>query len=390
MSKRDYYDVLGVSKSSSAEEIKKAYRKLAIKFHPDKNPNDKTAEDKFKEAAEAYEILSNPEKKQRYDHYGHAGVGGASGNGGGYGGGGMNMEDIFSQFGDIFGGGGGSPFDSFFGGGGQQSRGGRRVAKGTNLRIKVKLTLEEIANGTEKKIKVNKQITCKTCDGSGAKDRNSVSTCQTCGGSGAVRRVTNTILGQMQTTSTCPTCNGSGSQITAKCTSCHGEGIVRGEETIAINIPAGVSDGMQLSMSGKGNAAPNGGIPGDLIILIEEVAHETLKREGNNVVYDLHVSIIDAALGYSAEVPTIDGKAKIKIEPGTQSGKLLRLKGKGLPEINSYHRGDQIIHINIWTPKALSSEERSMLEKLRESPNFKPQPGKNDKSFFEKMKEYFE
>lgn len=390
MSKRDYYDVLGVSKSSSAEEIKKAYRKLAIKFHPDKNPNDKTAEDKFKEAAEAYEILSNPEKKQRYDHYGHAGVGGASGNGGGYGGGGMNMEDIFSQFGDIFGGGGGSPFDSFFGGGGQQSRGGRRVAKGTNLRIKVKLTLEEIANGTEKKIKVNKQITCKTCDGSGAKDRNSVSTCQTCGGSGAVRRVTNTILGQMQTTSTCPTCNGSGSQITAKCTSCHGEGIVRGEETITINIPAGVSDGMQLSMSGKGNAAPNGGIPGDLIILIEEVAHETLKREGNNVVYDLHVSIIDAALGYSAEVPTIDGKAKIKIEPGTQSGKLLRLKGKGLPEINSYHRGDQIIHINIWTPKALSSEERSMLEKLRESPNFKPQPGKNDKSFFEKMKEYFE
>ncbi|WP_342331169.1 molecular chaperone DnaJ [Pedobacter sp. FW305-3-2-15-E-R2A2] len=391
MSKRDYYDVLGVSKSSSAEEIKKAYRKLAIKFHPDKNPNDKTAEDKFKEAAEAYEILSNPEKKQRYDHYGHAGVGGASGNGGGYGGGGMNMEDIFSQFGDIFGGGGGSPFDSFFGGGGQQSRGGgRRVAKGTNLRIKVKLTLEEIANGTEKKIKVNKQITCKTCDGSGAKDRNSVSTCQTCGGSGAVRRVTNTILGQMQTTATCPTCNGSGSQITSKCTSCHGEGIVRGEETITINIPAGVSDGMQLSMSGKGNAAPNGGIPGDLIILIEEVAHETLKREGNNVVYDLHVSIIDAALGYSAEVPTIDGKAKIKIEPGTQSGKLLRLKGKGLPEINSYHRGDQIIHINIWTPKALSSEERSMLEKLRESPNFKPQPGKNDKSFFEKMKEYFE
>jgi molecular chaperone DnaJ len=391
MSKRDYYDVLGVSKSSSAEEIKKAYRKLAIKFHPDKNPNDKTAEDTFKEAAAAYEILSNPEKKQRYDHYGHAGVGGASGNGGGYGGGGMNMEDIFSQFGDIFGGGGGSPFDSFFGGGGQQSRGGgRRVAKGTNLRIKVKLTLEEIANGTEKKIKVNKQITCKTCDGSGAKDRNSVSTCQTCGGSGAVRRVTNTILGQMQTTATCPTCNGSGSQITSKCTSCHGEGIVRGEETITINIPAGVSDGMQLSMSGKGNAAPNGGIPGDLIILIEEVAHETLKREGNNVVYDLHVSIIDAALGYSAEVPTIDGKAKIKIEPGTQSGKLLRLKGKGLPEINSYHRGDQIIHINIWTPKALSSEERSMLEKLRESPNFKPQPGKNDKSFFEKMKEYFE
>jgi len=390
MSKRDYYDILGVGKSSSPEEIKKAYRKLAIKYHPDKNPDDHTAEDKFKEAAEAYEILSNPEKKQRYDHYGHAGVGGASG-GGGYGGGGMNMEDIFSQFGDIFGGGGGggSPFESFFGGG-QSRGGGRRVAKGSNLRIKVKLTLEEIAHGAEKKIKVNKQVTCKTCDGSGAKDKSSISTCKSCGGSGSVRRVTNTILGQMQTTSTCPTCNGSGSQITSKCNSCHGEGTVRGEETITINIPAGVSDGMQLSMSGKGNAAPNGGIPGDLIILIEEIPHESLKREGNNVVYDLHLSIIDAALGYSAEVPTIDGKAKIKIEPGTQSGKLLRLKSKGIPEVNSYHRGDQIIHVNIWTPKALSSEERAMLEKLRESPNFKPQPGKNDKSFFEKMKEYFE
>jgi molecular chaperone DnaJ len=390
MSKRDYYDILCVAKNSSAEEIKKAYRKLAIKYHPDKNPDDHTAEDKFKEAAEAYEVLSNPEKKQRYDHYGHAGVGGASG-GGGYGSGGMNMEDIFSQFGDIFGGGGGggSPFESFFGGQ-QRGGGGRRVAKGSNLRIKVKLTLEEIAHGAEKKIKVNKQVVCKTCDGSGAKDKSSISTCKTCGGSGSVRRVTNTILGQMQTTSTCPTCNGSGSQITSKCTSCHGEGTVRGEETISINIPAGVSDGMQLSMSGKGNAAPNGGIPGDLIILIEEIPHETLKREGNNIVYDLHLSIVDAALGYSAEVPTIDGKAKIKIEPGTQSGKLLRLKAKGIPEVNSYHRGDQIIHVNIWTPKALSSEERSILEKLRDSPNFKPQPGKNDKSFFEKMKEYFE
>jgi len=389
MSKRDFYDILGVAKNASAEEIKKAYRKLAIKHHPDKNPDDKAAEEKFKEAAEAYEVLSNPEKKQRYDQFGHAGVGAAGGGGGGYGGGGMNMEDIFSQFGDIFGSGGGSPFDSFFGG--QQSRSsGRRVTKGSNLRIKVKLTLEEIANGTEKKIKVNKQITCKTCDGSGAKDRSSVSTCNTCGGSGAVRRVTNTILGQMQTTATCPTCHGSGQQITAKCNACHGEGSVRGEETININIPAGVSDGMQLSMAGKGNAAPNGGVPGDLIILIEELPHETLKREGNNIVYDLHVSIIDAALGFSAEVPTIDGKAKIKIDPGTQSGKLLRLKGKGIPEINSYHRGDEIIHVNIWTPKVLNSEERAMLEKLRESPNFKPQPGKNDKSFFDKMKEYFE
>ncbi|WP_113662587.1 molecular chaperone DnaJ [Pedobacter nanyangensis] len=387
MSKRDYYDVLGVAKSASAEEIKKAYRKLAIKYHPDKNPDDKSAEDKFKEAAEAYEVLSSPEKKQRYDQFGHAGVGGAAG--GGYGGGGMNMEDIFSQFGDIFGG-GGSPFDSFFGGGQSRGGGGRRVAKGSNLRIKVKLTLDEIAKGAEKKIKVNKQISCKACDGTGAKDKSSVSTCKTCGGSGSVRRVTNTILGQMQTTATCPTCHGSGQQITAKCNVCHGDGTVRGEETISINIPAGVSEGMQLSMAGKGNAAPNGGIPGDLIILIEELPHETLKREGNNIVYDLHISIPDAALGASVEVPTIDGKAKIKIEPGTQSGKLLRLKGKGIPEVNSYHRGDQIIHVNIWTPKALNSEERALLEKLKESANFKPQPGKNDKSFFDRMKEYFE
>lgn len=389
MSKRDYYDVLGVAKGASAEEIKKAYRKLAIKYHPDKNPDDKSAEDKFKEAAEAYEVLSSPEKKQRYDQFGHAGVGGAA-SGGYSGGGGMNMEDIFSQFGDIFGGGGGSPFDSFFGGGQSRGGGGRRVAKGTNLRIKVKLTLDEIAKGAEKKIKVNKQISCKTCDGTGAKDKSSVSTCKTCGGSGSVRRVTNTILGQMQTTATCPTCHGSGQQITAKCNVCHGDGTVRGEETISINIPAGVSEGMQLSMAGKGNAAPNGGIPGDLIILIEEVPHETLKREGNNIVYDLHISIPDAALGASVEVPTIDGKAKIKIEPGTQSGKLLRLKGKGIPEVNSYHRGDQIIHVNIWTPKALNSEERALLEKLKESANFKPQPGKNDKSFFDRMKEYFE
>ncbi len=390
MAKRDYYDILGVTRSSSADEIKKAYRKMAIKYHPDKNPGDKQSEENFKEAAEAYEVLSNPEKKNRYDQFGHAG-GASSPNGGGYGGGHMNMEDIFSQFGDIFGGGGGggSPFDSFFGGQ-QQSRGGRRVARGSNLRIKVKLSLEEIAKGVEKKVKVNKQVVCTTCDGSGAKDKSSFNTCPTCNGSGAVRRVTNTILGQMQTTSTCPTCNGEGTQITSKCTSCHGEGLVRGEETISINIPAGVSEGMQLSMSGKGNAAPRGGIPGDLIILIEEIPHESLKREGNNVIHDLHISFVDAAIGASVEVPTIDGKAKIKIEPGTQGGKILRLKGKGIPEVNSYHKGDQLIYVNIWTPKALSKDEREMLDKLRESPNFKPQPGKNEKSFFDKMKEYFE
>jgi molecular chaperone DnaJ len=388
MAKRDYYDVLGVAKGSDADEIKKAYRKMAIKYHPDKNQGDKAAEEKFKEAAEAYEVLSNPEKRQRYDQFGHA-ANAHSANGGGYGAAGMNMEDIFSQFGDIFGG-GGSPFDSFFGGGRQGGGAGRRVARGSNLRIKVRLTLEEIANGTEKKIKVNKQIACKTCDGTGAKDQGSFQTCKTCGGSGAVRRVTNTILGQMQTTSTCPTCNGEGSIITSKCTVCHGDGVVRGEETISINIPAGVSEGMQLSMSGKGNAAPRGGMPGDLIILVEEIPHETLKRDGNNVNYDLHISFVDAALGTSVEVPTIDGKVKIKIDPGTQGGKILRLKSKGVPEVNSYHRGDQLVHVNIWTPKALSREEREVLEKLQSSPNFKPSPGKNDKSFFERMKEYFE
>ncbi|WP_428330771.1 molecular chaperone DnaJ [Mucilaginibacter sp.] len=389
MAKRDYYDILGVAKGANADEIKKAYRKMAIKYHPDKNEGDKAAEDKFKEAAEAYEVLSNTEKRQRYDQFGHA-ANAQSANGGGYGGGGMDMNDIFSQFGDIFG--GGSPFEGFFGGGRQGGGGasGRRVTRGTNLRIKVRLTLEEIANGAEKKIKVNKQIVCKTCDGSGAKDKASFQTCKTCGGSGAVRRVTNTILGQMQTTSTCPTCNGEGATILSKCTVCHGDGVVRGEETISINIPAGVSEGMQLSMSGKGNAAPRGGVPGDLIILIEEIPHETLKRDGNNVIYDLHVNFVDATLGTSVEVPTIDGKVKIKIDAGTQGGKILRLKGKGVPEVNSYHRGDQLVHINIWTPKAVSREERDLLEKLQNSPNFKPNPGKNEKSFFERMKEYFE
>lgn len=382
MSKRDYYDVLGVSKNAGEDEIKKAYRKLAIKYHPDKNPGDKPAEEKFKEAAEAYEILGNADKRRQYDQFGHnmRGAGGFGGEGG------MSMDDIFSQFGDIFG--GAHPFESFFGGGTRS--GGRKVNRGTNLRIKVKLTLEEIAHGVEKKIKVNKLVNCHTCGGTGAKDRSSFSTCSTCGGTGSVRRVSNTILGQMTTTSTCPVCHGEGQTIANKCTTCHGEGVTRGEETITINIPAGVSEGMQLSMSGKGNAAPRGGIPGDLLILVEETEHHDLKRDGSNLIYDLYINFVDAALGASVEVPTIDGKAKIKIDAGTQGGKILRLKGKGLPEVNSYYRGDQLVQVNIWTPKALSKEERGILEKLQHSENFKPSPTKSDKSFFERMKEYFE
>ena len=384
MSKRDYYEVLGVAKNASEAEIKKAYRQMALKFHPDKNPGDKAAEEKFKEAAEAYEVVSNPEKRKRYDQFGHQGVGGGAA-GAGFGGG-MNMEDIFSNFGDIFG--GQHPFESFFGGGG--SNGGRRnAARGANLRIKVKLTLDEIAHGIEKKIKVNKSIPCATCNGSGAQSASSFQTCSTCHGSGHIRRVTNTILGQMQTTSTCPACNGEGQTIAQKCKTCHGEGIQHGEDMISINIPAGVGDGMQLSVSGKGNAAPRGGIPGDLIIAIEELEDEKLKRDGNNLLYDLYISFADASLGTTVEIPTIEGKAKIKIDPGTQGGRVLRLKGKGLPEVNSYHKGDLLVNINVWTPQHLTAEEKKILEKLRDSHNFKPHPGKGDKSFFERMKEYF-
>ncbi len=385
MAKKDFYDILEISKGASAEEIKKAYRKMAIKYHPDKNPGDKAAEDLFKEAAEAYEILSNPEKKQRYDQYGHAGMGGGNGGfggGGGQGFGGMNMDDIFSQFGDVFGG--------HFGGGGGSRRGGRRVNRGSNLRVKVKLNLEEIANGVEKKIKVNKYVSCKTCTGTGAKNGSAFNSCSTCKGSGQVTRITNTILGAMQTTNTCPTCGGEGQTITDKCTACHGDGIVRDEEVININIPAGVADGMQLSVAGRGNMGARGGVAGDLIVVIEEIEHEHLKRDGMNLFYDHFVSYSDAALGTQIEVPTIDGKAKIKVEPGTQSGKVLRLKGKGLPDINTYGRGDILVNINVWTPQHLSKEEKKILEDLKESTNFKPNPTKKDKGFFERMKQYFE
>jgi molecular chaperone DnaJ len=382
MAKRDYYEILGISRGASEDEIKKAYRKMAIKYHPDKNPGDKKAEENFKEAAEAYEVLSTPDKRQRYDQYGHAAnASSASGGGGGHYGGGMDMNDIFSQFGDIFGGG--------FGGGGS-SRGGRRVNKGTNLRVKVKLDLQEIANGADKKIKVAKYVSCHTCHGSGAKGSGGAETCRTCHGSGVQTQVRQTILGAMQTQTTCSACGGQGSVIKEKCGTCHGDGIVRGEEVIEIKIPGGVAEGMQLSVSGKGNAAQRGGINGDLIVVIEEEEHPELKRDGHNLFYECHINFADAALGTSVEIPTVDGKVKIKIDPGTQSGKVLRLKGKGLPDVNSYHKGDLLVNINIWTPQHLSSDEKKMVEKLRESKNFVPNPSKSNKSFFERMKEYFE
>ncbi|WP_347159773.1 molecular chaperone DnaJ [Pontibacter chitinilyticus] len=383
MAKRDYYEVLGVSKSASQEEIKKSYRKIAIKFHPDKNPDDPTAEDKFKEAAEAYEVLSDEQKRQRYDQFGHQGL-----NGGFGGGGGMNMEDIFSQFGDIFGGGGGSPFESFFGG--ARSGGGRRTRKGSNLRIKLKLNLEEVANGVEKKIKVKRYVACAACGGNGAKNGTDMQTCNTCQGSGQVRQVVNTMLGQMVSTTTCPTCNGEGRIVTHNCEVCHGTGREQQEEVISINVPAGVMDGMQLSMGGKGNVPERGGVPGDLLIQIEEEPHPTLKRDGNNVIFDQYISFVDAALGADIEVPTISGKVKITIKPGTQSGEIFRLRGKGIKDLNGYGKGDQLIHINVWTPKTLNNEERSLLEGLRESDNFAPHPGKSDKGFFEKVKDYFQ
>ena len=371
--KRDFYEILGVSKTATPEEIKKAYRKVAIQFHPDKNPGNKEAEEKFKEAAEAYEILSDAEKKAHYDRYGHARPGSS------YGGHNMNMEDIFSQFGDIFGGGGGSPFDSFFGGGGS-TRGGKRQRKGSNLRIKLKLTLEEIANGVEKKLKVHRLTRAEGV---------TFKTCPTCQGTGQLRKVVNTMLGQMVSATTCSSCDGSGQIVDKRPPGVDSSGLVSKEEVLSVKIPAGVSDGMQLSMSGKGNDAPGGGIAGDLLILIEEQEDKQLKRDGNNLIYDLYISFVDAALGTSVEVPSIGGRVKIKIEPGTQSGKVLRLRGKGLKDLNGYETGDQLIYVNVWTPKKLTPEERAKLEGFRNSPNFEPNPDANEKGFFERMKEFF-
>ena len=384
MAKRDFYEILEVPKSANKDEIKKAYRKKAIQYHPDKNPGDKAAEEKFKEAAEAYEILSDDNKKARYDQFGHAGVSGASG----FSGGGMSMDDIFSHFGDIFSdlGMGGFGFSSF-GGRQQQSR---MMSRGTNLRIKVRLNLQEITMGAEKKLKLKKYVSCKTCDGTGAEGNQGYSTCNACHGTGQVTRITNTILGRMQTSSVCGTCGGSGKIITKKCTACYGEGIVQDEELITVNIPAGVAEGMQLTVSGRGNAARRGGINGDLIVVIEEEPHADLVRDGNDLIYPLFVSISDATIGTTVEIPTVDGKVKIKVDPGTQPGKILRLRGKGIPEVNGYGRGDLLVTVNVWVPRNITKEERAILEKLNTSKNFQPQPTQEDKSFFQKVRNLFE
>lgn len=385
-SKRDYYEILGVSKSASDEEIKKAYRKKAIQFHPDKNPGDKEAEEKFKEAAEAYEVLSNSEKRQRYDQYGHAGVGGAAG--GGFGGGGFSMDDIFSQFGDIFGGHfGGGGFGGFGGFGG--SRGGQHVNRGSNLRVRVKLNLAEIAKGAEKKIKVRKHVSCQHCNGTGADGGNAFTTCNTCRGTGTVTRISNTILGRMQTQSVCPDCQGEGKTITRKCSHCQGEGILQQEEIISINIPAGVAEGMQLSMSGKGNAARRGGVNGDLLIVVEEEKHPELIRDENDLIFNLLLSFPTAALGGTVEIPTIESRVKVKIEAGTQPGKILRLRGKGLPSVNGYGTGDLLVNISVYVPEALSRDEKKLIEKLEESENFKTSPSIS-RRIFEKFRNLFE
>ncbi len=369
--KRDFYEVLGVSKNANEAEIKKAYRKMAIKYHPDKNPDDKAAEEKFKEAAEAYEVLSDADKRSRYDRFGHAGMGGAGGFGGG-----MDMDDIFSQFGDVFGGAfGGGSF------GGSRGGGGSRTARGTNLRVKMKLTLEEIAEGVTKKIKVNKLVNA---------DGVTYKSCSTCNGTGRITRVAQTFLGAMQTQSTCHSCQGAGKMIDKRPSDADAQGLKRQEEVIEVQIPAGVEEGMQLSVTGKGNAGPFNGMPGDLIVVIEEIPHEELRREGENIHYEAFVNFVDAVLGESIEIPTIGGKAKIKIEPGTQSGKMLRLKGKGLPVLQRHGHGDLFVHINVWTPKKVSKEERDLLEKLKESDNFKPSPDGNEKGFFQRVKDMFQ
>ena len=371
--KRDYYEVLGVERNANADEIKKAYRKAAIKYHPDKNPGDAEAEEKFKEAAEAYDVLSNQEKRARYDQFGHAGMNGAAGGGfGGFGGGGFSMEDIFSQFGDIFGG--------HFGGFSSRG-GGRRVNRGSDIRVKVKLTLQEIANGTTKKLKINKTIACDKCGGTGAKDSSSYTTCSTCNGSGYVTRVENSFFGRIQTQGVCPTCNGTGKVITAKCDKCSGEGVLRGDEVVEIKIPAGVGEGMAVTVSGKGNAARQGGVNGDLLVMIEEERNPELMRDGNDLIHNLNLPVTTCLLGGEVEVPTIDGRVKIKIAPGTHAGKVLRLRGKGLPSINGYGRGDIVVNVSIYIPETLSKDEKKSMEAFKNSENFKPSTSVKEQIF---------
>lgn len=386
-SKRDYYEVLGVSKASSPEEIKKAYRKAAIAHHPDKNPGDASAEDKFKEAAEAYDVLSNADKKARYDQFGHAGAAGAAGGGyGGYSGGGFSMDDIFDRFGDVFNGGG---FGGFSGFGGQGGSRGRRVARGSDVRIRVKLSLDEIVHGVEKKIKINKAVNCSTCKGVGAASAADIKTCTTCNGSGMVTRVVQSFLGQMQTSSPCPTCHGEGKMIVKPCLSCHGSGLSKASEEISFKIPPGVAQGMQLTVQGKGNAAKGDGISGDLLVVIEEQQHAELQRDGNDLIYSLFISVSDAVLGGAVDIPAIDGKLRIKVEPGTQSGKILRLRGKGVPDINGYGSGDLLVYIQVWIPKKIDKSEKEFFEKLKTSSNFAPNPSADDKNFFERLKRMF-
>jgi len=380
--KRDYYEVLGVNKNATPEELKKAYRKLALQYHPDRNPGDKEAEEKFKEAAEAYEVLSNPEKRQRYDQFGFAGMSGAGGNSGQ----GMSMDDIFSQFGDLF-----ADFGlgSFFSGGFGGSRSGRVAReRGSNIRVPLKLSLQDIEKGVKKKIKVKKDVVCEHCHGSGS-ETGETETCPTCKGRGQVVQMMNSIFGQMQTASTCPHCGGTGKVIKNKCSHCNGQGIVKGEEVIEIDIPAGVGEGMQLTLRGKGGAGPHNGVNGDLLVLIEEEAHPDFERDGNNLIYNLFISVTDAILGTEAEVPTVSGKVRVKIAPGTQSGKILRLRGKGLPNVNSYGSGDLLVNVNVWIPKKVSKEEEKTLQNLGRSENFKPNPTDDDRSFFKKLRDYF-
>ena len=373
--KRDYYEVLGVSKTATAEELKKAYRKKAIQYHPDRNPDNPEAEAKFKEAAEAYEVLSDENKRARYDKYGHAGLDDQGGFGGGGFGGGMSMEDIFSQFGDIFGGAFGGAFSGGFGGGG-----GRVTRRGGDLRVRVKVTLKDVMNGVEKTVKLKRNEECTECNGTGSAD-GQTTTCQTCGGKGVVYRVQRTIMGQMRTQSYCPDCEGEGQIVKNKCKCCGGSGVVQKEATVKFKIPAGVQDGMSLRVPGAGNAAGRGGEKGHLIVQIEEAQDPDLFRDNEDLIYNALIPLPMAVCGGKIEVPTVDGKkCEVKIEPGTTHGKLLRVKGKGLPRLNAYGTGDLLVYVSVFIPKNLSKDEKKEMEKLMDSDGFKPKASDYEES----------